>query len=69
VARKQVAKRRRKAFDSLAVLVVWSIWLHRNDRAFGRRVLTDDQLVGQALANAEQWCLAGLIDRSKLVGD
>jgi hypothetical protein len=37
--RKRVSKLRRRAFDSLAVCVTWSLWLERNNRAFGRGVL------------------------------
>jgi hypothetical protein len=32
--RKPVVKRRRKAVDTVAILVCWSIWLQRNDRTF-----------------------------------
>jgi hypothetical protein len=56
-------------FDSLAVLVVWAIWLHRNDRVFGRRVLSDDRMVALVFAQAEEWCRARLVVRSSLFGE
>lgn len=33
-SRKQLPKAKRKTFDSVVVLVVWRIWLHRNDLVF-----------------------------------
>jgi hypothetical protein len=31
-----VIKERRRAFDSLVVVVAWSVWLERNERCFAR---------------------------------
>jgi hypothetical protein len=31
-ARKSVAKARRKAFDTLVILIAWNLWLEHNDR-------------------------------------
>jgi hypothetical protein len=64
-----VVKECRQAFDSIAVLVVWSIWFHRNDRVFGRQVLSDDRLVALVLAQATEWCRAGLVVMSVLFGE
>jgi hypothetical protein len=69
LVRKRVVKEHRQAFDSIAVLVVWSIWLHHNDRVFGRQVLSDAHLVALVLAQAAEWCRAGLVVRSVLFGD
>jgi hypothetical protein len=68
VVHKQVVKERRNAFNSIVVLVMWSIWLHRNDTVFGRRVLTEGQLIARILTNVEEWCRAGLVVRSRVFG-
>jgi hypothetical protein len=42
---KQVVKERKKAFDLLVILIVWSIWLERNNRCFTRGCKTAEAVV------------------------
>lgn len=39
-SRKRVPKPGRKAFHSLVVLIVWSVWLERNARVFRNQSLS-----------------------------
>jgi hypothetical protein len=68
-SRKQVPKGRRKAYDSLVLLVTRCIWLQRNSRVCRNHRSTRLQVVHQVLTNFELWCKAKLIDRSALVGE
>jgi hypothetical protein len=44
-SRKRLAKARRRGFDSLVLLVAWSLWLERNSKVFDRRSSTVAMLV------------------------
>ncbi|KAG0551010.1 hypothetical protein BDA96_01G387000, partial [Sorghum bicolor] len=49
----------REAFDSLVLLVAWSLWKERNSRVF-RGAASAVQVVARSLvAEADAWCLAG----------
>ncbi|KAF8694470.1 hypothetical protein HU200_038214 [Digitaria exilis] len=54
-SRKQIKKESRKAFDSMVVLVTWSIWLERNARTFNRQERTAMQLVEHIMEEANIW--------------
>jgi hypothetical protein len=47
-SRKRVAKPRRKAFDSLVLLGMWSLWLERNARTFAGGSDTVDKVTLKA---------------------
>jgi hypothetical protein len=53
--RKQVHKLQRKGFDSLALLVVWSLWNERNRRVHNRAALQPVALVPLILEEARRW--------------
>jgi hypothetical protein len=53
---KQIRKELRKAFNSLVILVAWSIWKERNQRIFQKKKLTTNKLVDEG----RLWCYAGL---------
>jgi hypothetical protein len=65
--RRGIAKPRRKAFDSLAILVAWSIWLERNMRLFRRLSLPVSSCIHAILAECESWYCAKIVDRSQLL--
>jgi hypothetical protein len=52
-ARKGVAKTCHKDFNSLVILVAWSLWLQRNDRVFNRASLSEGLLSSSILANLD----------------
>jgi hypothetical protein len=65
-SRKAIAKDRRLVFDSIVFLVVWRLWLHRNERVF-RNALPYVSVTLQHIADDFSiWCRANLIDRSRL---
>jgi hypothetical protein len=64
--RKHVPKTRRKAYDSLVVLVSRGIWLHRNNKIFNDASLTLDALGHQMALLLDDWCTTSLVDRSSL---
>jgi hypothetical protein len=66
-SRKRVPQRRRKAFDSLVILVAWELWLERNDRTFSSRARTAMALAIHVSEQVELWCRASLIIRSQLL--
>jgi hypothetical protein len=49
----------RRSFDSLVLLVSWSLWKERNNRTFERRSTTAGQLVAAILEEAGAWVGAG----------
>jgi hypothetical protein len=51
-----VPKARHPAFDFLAVLVAWSIWLHRNDSLQKHWWLAGALVDDRAWLVVEQWC-------------
>jgi hypothetical protein len=63
-SQKHVPKGQCKAFDSLIVAVVWSIWLQRNDRTFRSSSPSLAGLVDNVWMTIELSCCARLLDRS-----
>ncbi|OEL30014.1 hypothetical protein BAE44_0008967, partial [Dichanthelium oligosanthes] len=68
-SRKLVAKLRRKAFDSLCLLVLRHLWLERNSRVFRGVSLLSGSLVEVIFDQVVLWSRAGLLDRSSLLGE
>jgi hypothetical protein len=67
--RKVVARTRRKVFDSLVFLMMRSLWLERNARVFRNGSLLPNRVVDDIRESCDQWCQAGLIARSILMGE
>ncbi|KAI4997334.1 hypothetical protein ZWY2020_052676 [Hordeum vulgare] len=60
MARKRITKRTRKGFDTLVMLVSWSLWKKRNDRVFGRSaVLNERGTVDLIFEDLTNWTMAG----------
>jgi hypothetical protein len=59
--RKQVPKARRKAVDSLIILVVWRLWLERNARVFSLSSLAPSSLINSIWDECSWWSRAGLL--------
>ncbi|CAN6244805.1 unnamed protein product [Urochloa humidicola] len=57
-ARKRVDKALRKSYDSLVVLVAWSIWLEHNAQMFNCQCKQPHQLLVDILAEADRWVQA-----------
>jgi len=57
--RRRVDKASRPLFDSLLLLVAWSIWKERNARVFGRAPAPASAVAASAFAEGEEWALAG----------
>jgi hypothetical protein len=55
-SRKQVAKEHRKAFNSLIIAIVWSIWLERNERCFARSCKSPTAVVRDVWNSVDMWC-------------
>jgi hypothetical protein len=49
-----VTKARRKAFDSIVILVVWGIWLERNPRVFSNASVSPPAIVDTLWEACEQ---------------
>jgi hypothetical protein len=60
-------KPRRKAFDSLVVLIVWCIWMEHNARVFRNQAGLVSAVVATVFACCDLWCRANLAGRSQLV--
>lgn len=56
----------RKLFDSLLLLVAWSLWKERNARVFGRPASTASAVVSSAIREGEDWALGGLAPMAAL---
>jgi hypothetical protein len=54
--RKLVRMEQSQTFDSLVILVVWTIWLHNNNRVFGWQVLSEARLVALVVSLSKEWC-------------
>jgi hypothetical protein len=61
-----VIKERRRAFDSLVVVVAWSVWLERNERCFARACNSPAAVCMETWNLLQLWCRASLVDRSRL---
>jgi hypothetical protein len=59
-----VTKARRKSFDSLVVLITWSLWLERNSRVFRGTAEPVLRILDSILAKGKLWCNAKLVARS-----
>lgn len=46
-------------FDSLLLLVAWTVWKERNCRVFGRPPSSVQDVVRAAIREGEDWALAG----------
>jgi hypothetical protein len=66
--RKSVAKARCKNFDSLILLVAWSIWLEQNARVFRSEFAMASAVIDGIWSRCELWCRAKLVGWSLLVG-
>ena len=55
--------KQRKAVDSLATLICWSIWKQRNARVFGNtsKVCNEDVLAARVVEDMKLWVLAGAV--------
>jgi hypothetical protein len=59
--RKRVHKSQRKGFDSLALLVIWSLWKERNLCVHERVALQPVSLAPHILEEAQRWARAGFV--------
>jgi hypothetical protein len=67
--RKAVAKAHHGAFDSLVILVDWSLRLQRNDRVFNKVSMSEAAVASSIFMNLELWIRAKLVVRSQILGD
>jgi hypothetical protein len=65
--RKWAPKPRRRAFDSMTIGVTWSLWMQRNDRAFGRPSKDASAVTASFWNLISLWVAIGLVDMSHLV--
>jgi hypothetical protein len=66
VLRKRLAKRHRRGFDSLVVLVWWFLWKERNNRIFNGAMQQAATLASWIREEASRWVFAGV---SSILGD
>ncbi|OEL21341.1 hypothetical protein BAE44_0017640, partial [Dichanthelium oligosanthes] len=66
---KSVPKARRKAFDSLCLLLARMLWLERNCRVFRNLSRLPGPLLDVISDHAALWVRAGLVDGSCLFGE
>jgi hypothetical protein len=59
--RKQVHKSQRKGFDSLTLLVIWSLWKERNWRVHERVALQPVLLAPRIMEEARRWTQASFV--------
>ena len=57
--REQLQAEVRPSFDSMALLVTWTLWKERNARVFRRRASAAPAMGKEMLMEAELWCDAG----------
>ncbi|OEL16649.1 hypothetical protein BAE44_0022330, partial [Dichanthelium oligosanthes] len=60
--RKRVAKAIRKSFDTLVMLIIWKIWLQRNERVFKVKATTASSVIKNVLEEAHCWITACMAD-------
>jgi hypothetical protein len=65
-SRKAVTKDRRPTFDSIVLLIIRRLWLHRNERVFRNALPSVSVTLQQIADDFSIWCCANLIDRSRL---
>jgi hypothetical protein len=46
-------------FDSLVLLIAWTVWKERNGRVFGRPASSVQDVVRAAISEGEDWAQAG----------
>jgi len=66
-SRKRLPKGLRRGFDSLALLVGWSLWKERNRRVFDAAASSVAEVVRVVVAEAELWVAAGFKPLAALV--
>jgi len=57
--REQLQAQVRPSFDSMVLLVTWTLWKERNARVFRRRASAAPAMAKEMLMEAELWCDAG----------
>ncbi|OEL36630.1 hypothetical protein BAE44_0002352, partial [Dichanthelium oligosanthes] len=68
-SRKLVVKARRKAFDSVCLLLTRLFWLERNSRVFRNVSRLPGMLVNAVSEQVDLWVRVGFLVRSNLFGD
>jgi hypothetical protein len=68
-AHKRVAKVRRKAFNNLVIIVIWGIWLERNDITFRNVSSTAPMMVDTLWSACKQQVCAKLIGSQLVPGE
>ncbi|KAF7014167.1 hypothetical protein CFC21_028187 [Triticum aestivum] len=60
-ARRRLSKLARKGFDSIVLLIVWSLWIERNARTFDNSLGTAAHVCTGIVAEADLWSKAGAV--------
>jgi hypothetical protein len=59
--RRRLDRTARPSFDTLMLLVAWSLWKERNDRTIQRRSRSHLHIFNNVVVEAEDWVAAGLL--------
>lgn len=65
--RGQLERSSKAVFDSLMLLIAWTLWKERNGRVFQRRTSTVRQIVEAARKDAEDWLIGGYAPTGELI--
>jgi hypothetical protein len=57
--RRRLDRTARSSFDTLILLVAWSLWEERNEHTFQRMSRTHQEIFNSVVAEAEDWVAAG----------